>query len=685
MKRSFLWLILPVCVGLAQEAPTPKSLATGAVSQAPIWAAVGDPGPATAEGRVRSLNTDLNYVMPSVQQAADGTNYWVVRVQSDSAAALGLHFSRFSLPEGMRMFVMSIPTDGSSAIVYGPLTGSGPTELGELWTPALPGSELAIELQWNDGELLELPFEIDAVGHHDAAPDTIPQLVAKVKGDQGTTVYNGVPLTYQVIDGVALTEGDIVLGSPEDMAAAKLGREATGGIGLEATGVVSSTSLWPNGVVPYAIDPALPNQSRITDAANAWNTALAGSVKFVPWTNQPYYVKFTTSTGCSSYVGYLKMAGQPIYLADACSTGNAIHEMGHALGLWHEHTRNDRDSYVTILTANIDPSAAYNFNKVGTTGVALNSYDYNSIMHYGAYSFSINGQPTITTIPAGISIGQRNALSTNDINGIRTLYPSTTTTTPPPTTPAPTTPPPAPTPVAITITSAPAGLSLTVDGANVVTPAAFSWLPGSSHTVSGASQTNTTAKYVFSSWSNGGAASQTLTTPSASATYVANFSVQYKLTDVVAPSASVGTIKQSATSADSYFPANTSLTLTATPSTGYCFAGWSGTITGNTPALTLSMTRNQSLTASFQTGSATVSSTMLIFQGTGGTQSLTVTAPGCSWSVTNTSTWATTSVKSGSGNTTLGVTVPANPSTSARAVYIQVGGKSVLLYQYGKK
>jgi hypothetical protein len=43
-------------------------------------------------------------------------------------------------------------------------------------------------------------------------------------------------------------------------------------------------------------------------------------------------------------------------------------------------------------------------------------------MHYGAYDFSSNQQPTITPKQSGVTIGQRVQLSATDIAEIRSYY-----------------------------------------------------------------------------------------------------------------------------------------------------------------------------------------------------------------------------------------------------------------------
>ena len=58
------------------------------------------------------------------------------------------------------------------------------------------------------------------------------------------------------------------------------------------------------------------------------------------------------------YVGRIGGGQQLNYASGSCITrfGTVLHELYHALGFYHEHSRWDRDDYVTIVWDNIDPS-----------------------------------------------------------------------------------------------------------------------------------------------------------------------------------------------------------------------------------------------------------------------------------------------------------------------------------------
>lgn len=115
------------------------------------------------------------------------------------------------------------------------------------------------------------------------------------------------------------------------------------------------------------------------------------------------------SSRCASFVG-CRGGVQPIYLSDSCSVGNLCHEIVHALGLHHEHTRVDRDRYITVQWQNILPGRTSTINASSPhdgnlhwrssfwglegdkknfkvkRGNTLNlPYDLGSIMHYGQW------------------------------------------------------------------------------------------------------------------------------------------------------------------------------------------------------------------------------------------------------------------------------------------------------------
>lgn len=116
-----------------------------------------------------------------------------------------------------------------------------------------------------------------------------------------------------------------------------------------------------------------------------------------------------------------------------CSThGIVLHLICHALGMWHEHTRPDRDKYIDILEENIDPvQLVQHFNRRREFEVEYYGqyYDYGSIMHFRNDYFSANGNDTLTvanSLEYGCQgeamLGQRSSLSVSDTIKINQMY-----------------------------------------------------------------------------------------------------------------------------------------------------------------------------------------------------------------------------------------------------------------------
>ncbi len=381
-------------------------------------------------------------------------------------------------------------------------------------------------------------------------------LVASFGADLRTGLYRGREVTFENVDGVAMYQGDIVLGTTAELEAAAAVRSSRNAR-PQSTTISSTRSVWPNGVIPYTVDPSLgADQSQyVTQAVSHWNSRT--TIRLVQRTSESSYVRFTTGTStiaCSSNVG---MVGgvQLISLPAGCGLGNTIHEIGHAVGLWHEQSRNDRNLYVTVLYDNIDKPNARQFDQTLQDGLDAGPYDFNSIMHYGPYDFSRDDlAPTLESVPAGIPFGQRDGLSAADIDAVQRLYgkpPSRTT-----------------------VASTPSGLKLRVDGVLVDDGTSFDWAPGSSHIVEAPFQGDPRNRYQFGSWSDGGGLTHTFTASSEGTVLIANFVKQVLVSAMVNP-ASGGSITIDPPSADGFYTDRSNIFIRATPADGYYFVDWS--------------------------------------------------------------------------------------------------------------
>ncbi|WP_170319664.1 M12 family metallopeptidase [Polyangium spumosum] len=227
---------------------------------------------------------------------------------------------------------------------------------------------------------------------------------------------------FDVVDGLAVMEGDMMLG-PATLVPFRHGMpQRPAGDVKGAMGVASRADLWPRGEIPYVIDGSV-HPSTVESIHWAVAHLNTTQLRLRPHAGDADYVVFRSSgagSGCSSYVG--RIGGpQEIEVAD-CGRGSVVHEVLHAAGFYHEQSRNDRDQFITVMWDDIDPSYRWNFEKKGGAGQDIGSYDYQSIMHYSARAFSRTGRPTIVPRDPNAKIGQREGLSQLDRAAIGALY-----------------------------------------------------------------------------------------------------------------------------------------------------------------------------------------------------------------------------------------------------------------------
>ncbi|MCO5203958.1 MAG: M12 family metallopeptidase [Anaerolineae bacterium] len=243
------------------------------------------------------------------------------------------------------------------------------------------------------------------------------RLHAQTENPPPIELQNGIPLGHMVI------EGDIIV--PLDF----FEPSSRSGFG--------DTEFWPNGVVPFRFDDEVEADEEAAMLAAMAELESVANVDFVPRATQTNFITIRDSTGNNSEVG-MQGGEQVINIFNWNVRFIMVHELMHALGFWHEQSRPDRDDYVTINLDNIDPANRHNFNRRDAATVYpkqafglgdAETYDFDSVMHYGQCAFAVGTCPPDTTLDVKPpndrwqnQIGQRDHLSRLDILTVSQLY-----------------------------------------------------------------------------------------------------------------------------------------------------------------------------------------------------------------------------------------------------------------------
>ncbi|CAA7197280.1 M12 family metallopeptidase [Chryseobacterium potabilaquae] len=154
-------------------------------------------------------------------------------------------------------------------------------------------------------------------------------------------------------------------------------------------------NLWPTNELTYRIAEDIPSHQKILirEAIDEWNSKTILNFTEVLEGEGVYFKKVVS--GCFADLGYFGKKRSMVSVSETCDKQSIIHEIGHIVGMIHEHQREIRDEAITLQLETFDyiknyyplfyKTILYNLEKERSNLTDPCLFDMNSAMMYGSY------------------------------------------------------------------------------------------------------------------------------------------------------------------------------------------------------------------------------------------------------------------------------------------------------------
>lgn len=240
--------------------------------------------------------------------------------------------------------------------------------------------------------------------------------------------------SIDVCDTSCIYQGDIIISERDIDILAGVTPIEEEGIQLRGALLNYSKYKWKDGIIRYQFQSDFILRTEVREATQEWKRACP-FLTFIelPDNDKSKVDKILFFHGDGSFSKLGRQGGtQKISLDRKNATaGTAMHEIGHALGMIHEHCRFPQHISLSIYWDNIKYSRKKNYREVrdriliGAVTEPIGSpIDFNSVMMYPSYSGDAidTYKPVMLKKDGGVIIAQRDYVSSGDASTVRLFY-----------------------------------------------------------------------------------------------------------------------------------------------------------------------------------------------------------------------------------------------------------------------